>query len=119
MIASIALYALLAAQSTKTSNQSSPAKSKSLSCAAAYLGRLVSPTGAPDSWVLSKAKYSAIEKLPREKISDSGTTLDGYSHWLYLAKDKQTVYVVQIGGIAGTRHVYGPFPAAQCKANNG
>jgi len=119
MIEAIALYALLATQSTKATNQIPPVPSKPLSCAAAYLGKLVSPTGAPDSWALSKIKYSAIEKLPREQISDSGTTLDGYSHWLYSEKNKKTVYVVQIGGIAGTRHVYGPFPEAQCKANNG
>lgn len=36
---------------------------------------------------------------------------DGYRHWLRLHKSTNMVYIVQVGGFAGTRTIYGPIPA--------
>lgn len=45
---------------------------------------------------------------------------DGYRHWLLVDGPGNAVYVVQVGGFAGTRTVYGPLPVdLSCKPRAG
>jgi hypothetical protein len=35
---------------------------------------------------------------------------DGYFHWLVVKPDERSVYIIQVGGFAPRRTVYGPLP---------
>jgi hypothetical protein len=37
--------------------------------------------------------------------------MDGYQHWLRVNRSSPVVYIIQAGGILGTRTVFGPFLA--------
>lgn len=51
------------------------------------------------------------------RLNDTGRIRDGYVHTLYVAPDK-TMYIIQVGGIAGTQKFFGPLDAAmKCPAN--
>src|SRR5580765_6534820 len=120
MINTLLIIGLLATQSQKAEAHVLDSKQRSLSCPAAYLEKLLPHHGVPDSWNPSKIQYSAIRSMKKELIRDYPIDMsDGFSHWLYLDEAKNIAYVVQIGGFTDSRTVYGPFPAAQCKANNG
>lgn len=43
------------------------------------------------------------------QLNDIGRIRDGYRHQLYVSADKKQIYIVQIGGIAGTSKAFGPF----------
>lgn len=52
-----------------------------------------------------------------ELLSDAGLVADGYMQTLHVDASALTAYVVQQGGFAGTRTVYGPLPVAACSAS--
>ena len=45
-------------------------------------------------------------------LSTPGAVSDGYYHWLRVHRASGLVHIIQIGGIAGTQTVFGPFNAA-------
>jgi hypothetical protein len=45
-------------------------------------------------------------------LSEPGIVSDGYYHWLVLSNASDTAFIVQSGGIAGERTVFGPFNVA-------
>lgn len=50
-------------------------------------------------------------------LGETGAIRDGYNHTLYVSPDGKTAYIIQAGGIAGTRKVFGPLDAkAGCPA---
>jgi hypothetical protein len=42
---------------------------------------------------------------------DAGNLMDGFSHWLAVARSTELVYLVQRGGLPDTQTVLGPFHA--------
>jgi hypothetical protein len=52
------------------------------------------------------------------QLNDTGKIRDGYRHQLYVSADKKTIYIIQIGGIAGTSKAFGPFDSTfSCAAS--
>lgn len=49
-----------------------------------------------------------------DPLNDIGKIRDGYRHFLYVSADEKTLYIVQIGGIAGLRKVFGPLKTDAC-----
>ena len=48
-------------------------------------------------------------------LGDMGAVSDGYKHSLFVSGDGKAIYIVQVGGIAGTYKVFGPLdPAMDC-----
>lgn len=47
-------------------------------------------------------------------LNDIGKIRDGYRHFLYVSADEKTLYIVQMGGIAGLRKVFGPLKTDAC-----
>ncbi|MFZ6818954.1 hypothetical protein [Undibacterium sp. Ji22W] len=49
------------------------------------------------------------------QLNDVGRIRDGYRHSLYVSADQKQIYIVQIGGFAGTHKVFGPLnPKMHC-----
>lgn len=49
------------------------------------------------------------------QLNDVGRIRDGYRHSLYVSADGKQIYIVQIGGLAGTHKVFGPLdPKMHC-----
>ena len=46
-------------------------------------------------------------------LSEPGIVSDGYYHWLSVQRSTGLVYIIQIGGIAGHRTIFGPFHAEE------
>lgn len=52
------------------------------------------------------------------RLNDTGRIRDGYVHTLYVSPDKKSMYIIQMGGLAGTQKFFGPLDAAmKCPAN--
>lgn len=47
-------------------------------------------------------------------LNELGKIRDGYRHFLYVSANEKEVYIVQIGGIAGLRKVFGPLKPDAC-----
>lgn len=43
------------------------------------------------------------------QLNDVGRIRDGYRHSLYVSADGKQIYIVQVGGFAGTYKVFGPL----------
>ena len=53
------------------------------------------------------------------QLNEVGRIRDGYRHFLYVSPDGKTIYIQQIGGIAGTTKYFGPLdPAKHCPQNS-
>jgi len=48
------------------------------------------------------------ESLERYELGAPGLVSDGYHHALLVDRKQSLAYIVQVGGIAGTRTTYGP-----------
>jgi hypothetical protein len=46
-------------------------------------------------------------------LQQAPLVMDGYQHWLQVSSSSPVVYILQVGGLLGTRTVFGPFPAEQ------
>lgn len=52
------------------------------------------------------------------RLNDTGRIRDGYIHTLYVSQDQKTMYIIQVGGLAGTQKVFGPLDVAmKCPKN--
>jgi hypothetical protein len=48
-------------------------------------------------------------------LGDMGAIRDGYRHSLYVSADGKQIYIVQVGGFAGTYKIFGPLdPNLDC-----
>ena len=85
------------------------------SCTSLYFSKLVNAFGVPRSWDENKRAPAAVEDGVGELINDSGVVADGFHHWFYRdGKNSNHGYIVQVGGLAGNKRVYGPFPLPKC-----
>lgn len=51
------------------------------------------------------------------QLNDVGRIRDGYRHSLYVSADGKQIYIIQIGGFAGTHKAFGPLdPKLHCPA---
>ena len=83
-----------------------------VACTAQRLRAFVDPTGVHQTWPMSA-------ELPDQAnlalaLSDQGIVADGYMHTLHVDRAARAAYVVQQGGFAGFRTIYGPLPVAAC-----
>jgi len=46
-----------------------------------------------------------------DALFDALIVADGYSHWLLVHGVSGLIYIVQVGGFAGTQMIFGPFTA--------
>lgn len=47
-------------------------------------------------------------------LNELGKIRDGYRHFLYVSANEKEVYIVQTGGLAGLRKVFGPLKLDAC-----
>lgn len=47
-------------------------------------------------------------------LNEIGKIRDGYRHFLYVSANEKEIYIVQVGGIAGLRKVFGPLKPDAC-----
>lgn len=83
-------------------------------CTAERLSQFVGPTGIHQTWPVAESLPPQLASAAGQRLSDQGMVLDGYVHTLHVDPSKQSAYVVQQGGFAGLRTVYGPLPVAAC-----
>jgi hypothetical protein len=88
------------------------------SCEARQLAPAVSAYGAPEHWKAGDALPDALKDQPGERLNDTGHVADGYVHDLVIDHGTGLGYVVQTGGFAGTRKVFGPFRIEGCAAGS-
>ncbi|UWX04030.1 hypothetical protein H1235_00360 [Pseudoxanthomonas sp. NC8] len=114
MFALILAFAVSPAPPPATSDQT-PAPI--LSCEALYFQKLVNAYGVPRSWQENTQVDGGVADDVGELLNDTGVVADGFRHTLVVDKaDGRQGYVVQVGGFAGMRRVYGPFPLPVCGA---
>ena len=84
-----------------------------LTLAAQRFGACVGPSGA-------RQDLPTLDELPVALAGQRGIVLsvpglvsDGYFHWLLIDHRQGQAYIVQQGGIAGTRRVFGPFSTSR------
>lgn len=85
-----------------------------LACTASRLRAFVGPTGIHQPWPVAEELPSQLGDSPSELLSGQGMVADGYTHRLHVDEARKAAYVVQEGGIAGLRTVYGPLPIGAC-----
>ena len=83
-------------------------------CTADRLKRFVSPLGTNQVWPKAQELPVQLHGQMGTVLSEQGQVLDGYRHVLHVEPAKNTAYVVQVGGFAGTMTVFGPLPVAAC-----
>ena len=83
-------------------------------CTAQRLGAFVTATGIHQSWPTSTRMPAHLANQPGLPFPDEGMVADGYQHALVIDAPAHAAYVVQQGGIAGLRTIYGPLPVAAC-----
>ena len=83
-------------------------------CAISRLGPFVTPMGIRQSWPV-------IERLPRALERDFGVLFpqdavifDGYQHSLVMDLERNSTFIIEVGGFTGTTRIYGPLPLPQC-----
>ncbi|WP_233151926.1 hypothetical protein, partial [Pelomonas sp. KK5] len=101
----LALTASLSAVAASTQKMASPSVS---SAVVARFKECVSPSGLRERLPVATDIPELDQRLGLP-LSEAGLVADGYYHWLHITQDQGTAYIVQIGGISGTRTVFGPF----------
>jgi hypothetical protein len=116
------LLLILALAMHGTAQPAPPAEAPAttLSCDALYFQRLVDAYGVPRSWQENTQVADAVADEVGELLNDTGVVADGFRHTLVVDKaDGRYGYVVQVGGFAGMRRVFGPFPLPGCRTTAG
>jgi len=109
-------WILVVSLAVGTSSADAPPPPSLSSCTAESLRPFVAPTGLRAPWPEVRELPDTVTDTVGELLSDQGIVMDGYAHTLHVDTDSQLAYVVQQGGIAGFRTVYGPLPVAWCSA---
>lgn len=105
------LQAATPAPATESIALPPPASDATVACALQRLKPFVGPYGIRQAWPVADA-------LPAEDgqhvlgtlLSDTGPIADGYQQFLHIDAGARAVFVVEQGGFAGTRKVFGPLP---------
>ena len=95
-----------------SSSREMPQRDPAWACTARRLGAFVSATGIHQSWPTSAQLPDHLANQPGLPFPDEGMVADGYQHSLVIDVPARAAYVVQQGGIAGLRTIYGPLPVA-------
>jgi hypothetical protein len=75
----------------------------------------VSPTGLTRDLPLADPSPSLEGSGTLYTLGDMGAIRDGYKHYLMLSADNKQIYIVQVGGFAGTQKIFGPLdPQLHC-----
>lgn len=69
----------------------------------------VNAVGLTQDLPLVEGTASILEKGSFFQLNETGRIRDGYRHTLYVSPDQKTIYIIQVGGFAGTRKVFGPL----------
>lgn len=69
----------------------------------------VSPTGLTRDLPLADPSPSLDGSGMLYTLGDMGAIRDGYKHYLMLSADNKQIYIVQVGGFAGTQTIFGPL----------
>lgn len=88
-------------------------------CTAQRLRPFVGPMGIRQRWPVAEEVPEHMAASPGYLLSDQGAIADGYMQTLYLDVAARAAYVVQQGGFAGFRTIYGPLPVASCAVQTG
>jgi hypothetical protein len=121
-LATVLASALAATGAGPRSSPDATQHARLAACAAEALRPLVGPDGVKRAWPEIDALPSALGGDGRTVISgtllsDEGLTADGFRHTLYVDHAAGAAYVVEDGGFAGLRRVYGPLPLPRCAAS--
>ena len=108
------LLLVLMALSTEAPATAGAQPSSVVACTAQRLRPFVGPTGIHQSWPTTDELPPDVANGAGLLLSDVGMVADGYSHSLVVDSSSHAAYVVQQGGIAGFRTIYGPLPVAAC-----
>jgi hypothetical protein len=84
------------------------------SCTAARLRPFVGPMGVRQPWPVAQELPNHLASSFGELLSDQGMVADGFMQTLHVDSSAHSAYVVQQGGFAGFRTIYGPLPVAAC-----
>ena len=93
---------------------SAPESASVTTCTAERLRKFVGPTGVHQSWPVAAELPGHLANGLGELLSDQGMVADGYMQTLHVDVRARAAYVVQQGGFAGFRTIYGPLPVAAC-----
>ena len=96
---------------------SAPESAAITGCTAERLRRFVGPTGVHQPWPVASELPVHLANGFGELLSDQGMIADGYMQTLHVDVRARAAYVVQQGGFAGFRTVYGPLPVASCSGS--
>ncbi|MBC3881962.1 hypothetical protein H8K35_10265 [Undibacterium sp. LX40W] len=69
----------------------------------------VNAVGLTQDLPLVEGKPTILEKGSFFQLNETGRIRDGYRHTLYVSPDQKTIYIIQVGGFAGTQKVFGPL----------
>ena len=116
----IALVALVFVHATVAASVPAPpppisGEQAATACAIARLKPFVGPYGIQQRWAVAKALPQGREHAQGTLLSDTGPVADGYQQFLHVDEQSNAVYIVEQGGFAGTRKVFGPLPLPYCK----
>jgi hypothetical protein len=95
-------------------------RARFVECAAATLRPHVGPEGIKRAWPEVAALPASLDGGGRAVvggtlISDEGLVADGFRHTLHVDHAAGAAYIVEDGGFAGQRRVYGPLPLPGCE----
>lgn len=118
------LVALLVVHATVTASVPAPpppfsGEQAATACAIVRLRPFVGPYGIQQRWPVAKALPQGRAHAPGTLLSDTGPVADGYQQFLHVDVQMNAVYIVEQGGFAGTRKVFGPLPLPHCKPGPG
>lgn len=91
-----------------------PVSDAAVACALQRLKPFVGPYGIQQAWPVAEALPAGYEHALGTLLSDTGIIADGYQQFLHVDAGARAVYVVEQGGFAGTRKVFGPLPLPRC-----
>lgn len=79
----------------------------------------VSATGLERDLPIANPEPKLDAKGHLYQLNEVGRIRDGYRHFLYVSPDGKTIYIQQVGGIAGTSKYFGPLDATKhCPQNS-
>lgn len=111
MVSSLLLILALAASS---SAGSAAEPQTVVACTVQRLRAFVGPLGIQQPWPTIPELPAHLDNSRGELLSDQGNIADGYTQTLHVDSGARAAYVVQQGGFAGFRRIYGPLPVASC-----
>lgn len=74
----------------------------------------VSPVGLTKELALADPAPQLDPTIKLHPLNEVGKIRDGYRHFLYVSANEKDIYIVQMGGIAGLRKVFGPLKPDAC-----